>query len=249
MTSKRVQVIIRAPMRRSVLHACALTTTVHPAGRRRVVCSSGGALWQPYLCRRTRVRRAPSASPATDGRLRNFVTPRLSSLSQAGFLLLRHLAQQRRLPRPYWNPRCPPVSYRRGGRGGPSRDWQLRGSRCRLRCDAGTSQTALTPVTDNHCFIDGKCVPDGEAAPYYERYNSDRWATPPTHPPLLAPTRYCHKADDRAGCCSRSAACARNATSLRLPTPGHSREATFTTATSPRTLMAEEAPLKRTKAA
>ena len=64
--------------------------------------------------------------------LAQFVTPRLSSLSQAGFLLLRHLAQQRRLPRPYWNPRCPPVSYRRGGRGGPSRDWQLRGSRCRL---------------------------------------------------------------------------------------------------------------------
>lgn len=63
-----------------------------------------------------------------------------------------------------------------------------------FRCDAGTSQTALTPVTDNHCFIDGKCVPDGEAAPYYEKYNSDRWAAPPTHPPLLAPTRYCHTA-------------------------------------------------------
>ena len=66
------QVIICPDASKRFTHACALTTTVCPAGRRRVVCSSGGALWQPYLCRRTRVRRAPSASPATDhGRLLN----------------------------------------------------------------------------------------------------------------------------------------------------------------------------------
>ena len=48
-------------------------------------------------------------------------------------------------------------------------------SRACFQCDAAVSRTALQgPIFDYHCYIDGKCVPSGEGAPYYFRYNSNR---------------------------------------------------------------------------
>ena len=46
-------------------------------------------------------------------------------------------------------------------------------SRPCFRCDSATKQKDLTgPITDNHCFFDGKCVSKGTMAPAYSGYNS-----------------------------------------------------------------------------
>jgi hypothetical protein len=43
-----------------------------------------------------------------------------------------------------------------------------------FECKAAVSQLAAQgPNTANHCFISGKCIPSGEGAPYYFKYNSD----------------------------------------------------------------------------
>jgi hypothetical protein len=44
-----------------------------------------------------------------------------------------------------------------------------------FRCDSFLEQKALTgPVTDNHCYFDGKCHAKGASAPSYKSYNSYR---------------------------------------------------------------------------
>ena len=46
-------------------------------------------------------------------------------------------------------------------------------SRPCFRCDSATKPKDLTgPITDNHCFFDGKCVSKGTMAPAYSGYNS-----------------------------------------------------------------------------